>query len=76
MVYRCGDYATGLEIKGIISGFKAVRTQRVNTGVVVKVKRTTEIPYIFHNTQNVSKLLHLLLLPFLVSPFIPTHCRP
>ena len=29
----------------------------------------------FHNNQNVLKLLQLLLLSFLVSPLIPTHCR-
>jgi hypothetical protein len=75
MVYRCGDLASGLEIQGMISEFKAVRTQRVNTNVVIKVKRTIEILYIFHNNQRVLKLLHLLLLSFLVSPLIPTHCR-
>jgi hypothetical protein len=67
MVCRCGDYASGLEIQGIISEFKAVRTQTVNTIVVFNVTHTIEIPYVFHNNQNVLKLLHLLLLSFFLS---------
>jgi len=74
-VCQCGDYASCLEIQGIISEFKAVRTEKLNTDVVIKVKRTIEILYIFHNNQRVLKLLHLLLLSFLVSPLIPTHGR-
>jgi hypothetical protein len=73
MVYRCGDCASGLEIQGIISELKAVRTRRVNTNVVIKVKRTIEIPYIFHNNQNVLKLLHLLLLSFFLSIAFDTY---
>jgi hypothetical protein len=78
-MYRCGDYASGLEIEGLISEFKAVRTQRANTNVAIKQKRTIEIPYISYNNENVLKLLHLLLLSFFLSffasPLIHTHCR-
>ena len=47
MVYRCGDYASGLEIQGVISEFKAVRTQRVNTNVAIN-PLNTELNSICH----------------------------